>query len=1139
MQNMELSYDLSLDSLAFLGMTGLPARFYGSDILSITTYLVVNTLTSGYYEPKIKNQAYIIGVRPDAINRFEQPADFQNITTINDLTNHNSYWCENWGGQFSMVGYSRTFRFNNNSVYFPNRNDCSRQSIIYQKISFPEESNDYFPKEFRNFLLPDTLKLNVPDGYEILDTARIEVNNLLSRFGWVNVSQINTLVDVVNNKAGYIYFNPLFEWDNETLANGKVWPEDESGEYIAYYFFRPICNPTLADTNFHYNSATSTFTNYPLSKQDSIYDGYFRFRKFDAQLKADTIRYYAETKRFTIDNIIEVKNTVSPIVQSEVGDINFANYKNAENVFVLFRSKSDRFEADSLYILKPNNTDSIKVGYSNNEVYQLDDLFALGYRSTPNFKKIRIGGRYNCIDMPDSLFNRPDTVVMYFGWSCNGYPENLQSLYSSSCITYDSVYHIIVPRDVVMNIGLRASKSILLNCDTASFTISMQSTSQGYLYNVFSSVELNVPPSVKLCDNNVIVHFNNEDTTLEANFDELNGIYLFDISKITENGLNSNDSITITGCLQTTCTESDTANILLKTSSIAYCGDTIRQQREIQLYIQPYIPAEPDTLTVFCEPIILQQNQSLFTSVRIRNHRNTPSIGNILSITLPNDISIDSWDNSNNTYSMPIGVIDPVSDTLIFFTLNNSATCGTFSYNVQLNQVDSVVCSSDTCQRMYVAASCTDSITVKCDTITIINNDTTICEGNSITLWAVTNNPTDTIYWNVDGVNVANGNPFVFTPAGVGTYEVITYLENSFTPDTVYITVIPQCQCNLQFDAIWGSNVGIDTIWANDPFILANANVSKNVLISGFLMFKNFNSDTTISLRRWNFKMLNGDEVADIYLDSIAFQCLGCSFTPLCDEMWGGIVLGEGSGIVLNRITGPVKESVIEEMKWGIRHEVVYVKYFPGNFNRVFIANTRFINCERGISLRNFPRRFVASGTSRDAFEFNTFTHANKNYFFEGNSVIIKPIPISLAASDFYNLKIKGNKIDNAFIGIQTQSVYAHILQNTITNTQNAITSLGSYSTIIREPYRSWDVIITNNTITLPAESHQFTYTPSNNIRTAIFTNTNWHIYYQTTELQPMRILNQTYQGGNIYYKGIELTGNQRYRIRKMHPYRT
>jgi hypothetical protein len=1060
-----ISYDVSLDVLVALDFDiDNRLHFLENDTITISSNLVFEEhiyqpIKEVFMESEIVSQAYLSGVAPS--NRFEKPTDYFTTalpSTIDSIDISKSFWCEDFGGYMSMVDYILK-NVDYSGYGTPDKmNNCSRTASLYYSAVFPNFLTDYFPYEYRNVLEVDSVKLTTPPGYEVLDTAIVWTTHTYSGLGgsaYNNPTSCSIVkfikVPVINNK---INTTPINTYTVSNCAGrNTVILQDEISQYNVQFAYRPICNNTVALID----STRLKIENWFKSPQSSGYFQYlsslnFTTRKFTPTLTANSTQTQAATDEFILQ-AITIRNTeVSP---SNSVVANF--HKNAPNSFVIFKSNSGR-----IYSISINND-----AYSNGQVYKLGNLEAINFTDGGISQKIlNVKAHYNCIGMNPDLFDKFDTLTMYFGWSCNGYIDSLPQIYQSqSCLFVDSVYHYIKPLPLTKEIALATGKDTLDNCDTTSMRILLRSMSQGNLYDLVGSVIVEVPASMQPCSDSATIRYTNSNNTIAT--DKIgvsldNSItdrirYIYDLTPFTGGGLSNGDSIIITGCLQTTCTYQDVAKIVLETRSIAYCGDTINQKDSTFIHINPYQPQVRDTITVACNPVSLVNSIGTL-NLTVSSNQSAISQYNSLQLTLPQGISVSGWSGSNGVYQLSLDDIMPNSTLDITANLSTAQSfdCNaSFPYQVQLIQLDTVLCNSSQCQRFYIADSCSSVITIGCDTIAIVNNDTTICEGNSLSLSAFTNNTNATIIWTANGSVI---NPINYTPNTIGTITVIAQIQNSTVADTMYITVNPDCLCPTRFHYIWGSDVGIPEISFSDAAFSSN---NKNVLVQGRLKIKGLNSSSVLTLNRWNFSVNSQNEGAQIELEDLLFTCNGCSFVAACDTLWTGIVLLDNSGIKLDALAN--FPSVISQAITGIRNN-------PSStgFRQFSINNTRFMDCIRGINLINYQRNFVVA---TDKISNNRFITNNNQLIAWGGYLITNTLryAINLEQADYYNLRLQQNTINNTGLGIRLANATGYAVENTIINCQTGINAIGSYYNT-----RTYDIQLRRNTILLAPEGHDY-----------------------------------------------------------------
>jgi hypothetical protein len=1069
--NMTISYDVSLPTMNSLGIPiNSQTHFLENDTITITSRLVFNKhLGTVFLEPELVSQAYITGAIPT--NRFEKPTDYFTVSlpsTPDSIDISKSFWCEDFGGYMSLVDYTLMpipYTSYGDANYLGN---CGRNATLNYSAQFPVFLADYFPYEYRNVLAIDSAKLTPPPGYEVVSTAQAWTELIYSNPPFCQVERRIDL-PVNNNKINTSILNTRAI--TNCAGRNDIFLTDERCNYYVSFQYRPICNnnvalidSTLLKLEVWFNSPQSS--------------GYFPYlstsptRKFAPTLTANSTQNQAATSSFALQPI-QIRNT-----QQYFDDPRGEYYKNTPNAFVVFKNKNSRIQIQSI------NNNPI----TNDQILQLGHIGSISNPySIVSQINLNVNASYNCIELPSNKFDVKDSILMYYGWSCNGYIDSIQQINNPiNCLKLDSVWHYVTPLPLTKEIALNTGKDTLENCDTTSMRILLRSKSQGNLYDLVGSVIVEVPASVQPCSTTATIRYKDStNTTTTANIGVTldNSIadsnrYIYDLTPFTQSGLSNGDSILILGCLQTTCTYQDVAKILLETRSIAYCGDTINQKDSTLIFIKPYTPAVPDTLTITCEPITLQQGGTFSTNITIGNHSSTPSNGNTLHLTLPSGVTAQGWDDNNNTFSLPLGAIEP-GNTIIPVTLVNNTDCGTFNYQINLSQLDTVFCSSDTCQRIYTAAACSSTVTVNCtlDTITITTTTQIACVGNEIILQATTNEINPTIQWYANGVSIGTGLSITYTPITAGITTFIASSSGS-TSDSIKIDIQPSACCRDYFvnakstvsSPFLGAD-GVITVFSGDHVF------SGVYLLKGTIVFEKgtFLLDTAT---QFYFDWKGTTEVdyfrnlglwwpkgtlmrtSFLLLDSAKLQMIGATIDAKCpDGLWAGIIVGNGSEIHTNGyqpLTRRTVPSVIKNAEIAVRGiDMWYVdpinwtispNNYPRSTHRFYFENTHFID-NKYESIKSEYKFNTLIGEKINDCEFTSTKRLNSGQ--------LPRHGIYIWASQFWQ-SVDGLEIKN--------NIFSNLLYGIIANTRGILTIQGNR---FRKIMKS--AIEINSYVTLPS----------------------------------------------------------------------
>lgn len=901
--------DLSIDSLKiYSGDTSLTQFWIGNDLTIKPTFAVVKNFTMPYFNIEtITSFLFMAGTpftgvmtKPDAFNY-----EIDSLSAMSDsLRSELSFWCTGYEGRYGAIGTDYKLPppyLAHYAYYISNYHPC--KNILQYEMNtevgstvLPYGGNDQaawnsFSYELRNLWMLDSIQVTYPNGF-VLDSVII-LNTQLTSDGlggntgygcspWSPTSfhdydlQLDAIIDTTS--ATIYPARNLTELTAEaclglTAPNLRGW--DETKRYLILFILKntncglPQSYPASGYPITTYWSDFPTATNGDTTIVQTV-NG--EFNKPDAKLTTSyTLTQDAPNSNLIFNMTVDAEQTVVPVSTDTV------THAIAENTFIIIHSPSNNVVVDSIVDITTNQR-IYALNFLNN-----DSLYGLGmvgdYWGAANFN---VFAHYNCANIELS-----DSILIYTGWNCNGYPDSLQPL--NTVCYLDSQwrsFNIIKP-------GLLALLSVpdtAVICDTLHYDIKLTATGMGRLDSVYvwmpnSNAIYSFPAT-----NSQLV-YNGVTTVIPTGVDTL--LFALSDSNLLSN-FEQGDTAHFLFDVVPNCsfyTSNDDVKVFITATN--YCGnrlDTIFLGKRPEFIEFP----EQDSLMVeLLNDTISGCSETATTTIVVTNLGVNPTGSiNILTVELPTGFTWTSGDSASvvngQTYTFGIngGISNGATQTIQFGTAD---TVGNGVYNIIANSwlAQQVICGADTCTFNQSFAAYTDTAQ-----ITVINRDLML--DSSIVVAACLGDSTGSIDITVSGGTAPYTYSWVNSSAiSYGTTEDLTNL-----PADVYtVTVTDSTNCSFTNTF----TVGIDSncvtlcttctplatsgILSTSPALNQTYCINNDVLITG-----------NVNLISSEFKMASN---VTITVDSTAVLTIRGSHLYACGDMWKGIVVKPKGRIIV------------------------------------------------------------------------------------------------------------------------------------------------------------------------------------------------------------------------------------------------
>ena len=427
--NYQRIYTWAIDA-NYLASTGcVPAgfRFENGDSISFRIYYEIDNNLGGRIEP--------IPIKPEFFT-----------TNVANPGPGDKFSCDVFRGNIFVIGYYQT-RWPPRLLEFYS---CDTLTLSYNYyLSIGPCCNNYaggnlFPYEYRQWSMLDTITVDLPTGYHYVN-------------GSGRIAEVRTSGSGSGTNSGwYSPFNPVVINGNQLKFNGKELYTTNGGPAIpsddGYYgTFQidifPSCKvePIQEDTI----SLTFDFTGrvgYPINSSSHI-----RTRYYAPQISLSSPNNVVVANTNTAEWIIKVSNVSS----NSNAEYSWLYFDNPIGGTVSIVDVSDTIPNPDT-IVNPNTGGFYPIGTINSGEERI----------------FKIRATFNNCDK--------DTLFVYAGWDCLGYPATL----ADACIkTRDTL--VVIPQSADVIPSLTLSKDTINTCDTVDVEVLLSNINNGHGYNIY------------------------------------------------------------------------------------------------------------------------------------------------------------------------------------------------------------------------------------------------------------------------------------------------------------------------------------------------------------------------------------------------------------------------------------------------------------------------------------------------------------------------------------------------------------------------------------------------------------------------------------------------------------------------------
>lgn len=578
-------YDLSLGTLQSHGLdTGY--RYHIGDIFTVVTkYRIdLNTVNTQLLPDiiNINNTIYLTGIADDLsydpVINYPTAGDINATFGRDSLKPKDLFWCEAYAGLF----YQYPVNIVNQSAFYNavKTNDyCSKYAVCEAKSYIGgSEAGFAFPFEYRQPPVLDTIRFILPQGYSLTGATSVLRYPFWMQPYWYNAYYEQDNVpyngDTVNSFGDSVYLYvvpPLYSYLTSlpvetTYFTDSVPIADEIFDYKLYVYITPTCGMTAQNT---YIIDSSDFNYHNRQPQMVFSDTIYHFLGTDSIIRVgyDAYAWYNQvlTLAHPVADFVITSNTQTVSQQEVCWDFfvenNSLDDEPIDNLWAYLYSPSGRITLDYAYLMPGN----ILLTVTSDSIIQLNSQIL-----PDSIAYFEICCHYSC-----DTANAQDSMVLYYGWNCFGYPTTIRD--PNLCNKDTAVFHMI-------QAGAELAWKILgpdtvTNCDTLHYEIIITASQLGSVYDLTAIV--NLPYYLAYLPGSGILEYPT-DTFTSTVGPTINGDslywYLDSTSSLLHTvGIGDGDSLVLYFDLLASCGFSGDSLIMTATiTGITFCGDTLK-----------------------------------------------------------------------------------------------------------------------------------------------------------------------------------------------------------------------------------------------------------------------------------------------------------------------------------------------------------------------------------------------------------------------------------------------------------------------------------------------------------------------------------------------------------------------------------
>jgi hypothetical protein len=454
-----VNYDYSLDVLQRFGLSSAYTHFGNNDSVTVTNTYVVDSMVScsGETECDVQNKIYL-GIIPHPTCDAESclPVSFDSTRTgvvecSDTLPRCNSnvqYYCTKFGGRFYLIGGCASV-----TDQFEKSTDClyRLQLNYYFNMENPSTQINNFPCEYRSWLVPGLIRVRIPDGYTgdsvIIQTTAAYPGG-------------STFVIHLSHADG-----DSASWRTLNLSNYLT---DSAALISSTRQYRPDDSYLLQVTFLLYPSCST-----PETAQIKPYTFNYTQPQSWLALLPDTITHSGTDSSYFHPPVL-VPNVVSYTVEGVSDTVCWSFYLENNSNITCSRNTWISLSAAGGHI----HITRASVGGVPATI-DTSGMVHVGLISTEDSTLVQLCGTYSCDTILDSL-------RVFYGWDCHGYPSNLAA-YPCDAASFNL---LVNPKLAALQADSNLTTTPWHPCSIVPFQTHIISTGEGILYDPIVRVTL-------------------------------------------------------------------------------------------------------------------------------------------------------------------------------------------------------------------------------------------------------------------------------------------------------------------------------------------------------------------------------------------------------------------------------------------------------------------------------------------------------------------------------------------------------------------------------------------------------------------------------------------------------------------------
>ncbi len=350
-------------------------------------------------------------------------ATITNDFYVSPTANGTAYQCNDWNGNFTLIGYYwLNYTGRNYNIKTCTRNIEQGFYLSIGDCCTNYGGGDYFPYEYRNWGYTKQVRVVIPDGYDYVSATMIQYR---TKYTNATVTESASITPTTINGQEYI-----FDLSAYYVANGGS---------INY-----------SDDGFHGKIKVEVDPECTASTSQLPMYWYFKFQEAD-RLGGNLTAEYSSSPDYLKYKPASV--TVSPSQTTQEGtgitvswDINVQNStsSDAPNAWIFPIAPNGAMNISEVFDLSTNTTLSAQNG----------GFYQLGQIDKNSSKSYRITATFNSC--------AADSLKIYSGYGCDGYPTNLTIW---PC-PYDSTYLYVEPQPTQLQMRFLSAAPVDSSCSS-------------------------------------------------------------------------------------------------------------------------------------------------------------------------------------------------------------------------------------------------------------------------------------------------------------------------------------------------------------------------------------------------------------------------------------------------------------------------------------------------------------------------------------------------------------------------------------------------------------------------------------------------------------------------------------------------